>query len=97
MVVVATAFVTEARSKMLAVATNGEPASYVKRPSAQWAINSPRRVTAIAQAGKAWAAIALSRIENAPRKVSSCALALRTRKAKPAGGFWVAVKVVSEG
>src|SRR6266404_6042152 len=97
MVAVATTFVTEARSKMLALVTKGEAGSYVKCPSAWWAINSPRRVTASAQAGKAWAPIVFCRIENALRKASRCALVLRTRKAKPAAGFCVIVKVVSEG
>src|SRR5208282_5346688 len=83
MAVVATTLVSEARSKMLAVVTSGEDGSSVKRPRALWATSSPRKVTAIEQAGKARAAMAFSRTLKALRKRSSCAAGLRTRKEKP--------------
>ena len=64
----------------------------MKWPRALWAMSSPRRVTASEQAGKARAAMAFSRSAKAVPKRASCAALLRTRKEKPAGGFWVAVK-----
>src|SRR5216684_2264437 len=92
MAVVAMTLVSEARSKILAVVTSDEARSYVKRPRALWATSSPPKVTASEQAGNARAAIAFSSMPKASRNRSSCATELRTRKEKPAGGFWVVVK-----
>src|ERR1039458_784860 len=83
MAVVATTFVSEARSKRLAVVTSGEAGSYAKRPRALWATSSPRNVIASEQAGKARAAAAFSRMLKALGNWSSCATQLRTRKEKP--------------
>src|SRR5260370_35026088 len=81
--VVATTFVSEARSKMLAVVTSGEAGSYMKRPRALWATSSPPKVTASEQAGKTRAAMAFSRMPKAVRNRASCAAKLRARKEKP--------------
>jgi hypothetical protein len=70
-VVVATAFVTEARSKRVEGVTDGEFASYVKWPKDLRTTSFSPCVTAIAAAGKARAAIASFRIEKAEEKRSS--------------------------
>src|SRR5260370_42292498 len=81
--VVATTFVSEARSKMLAVVTSGEAGSYMKRPRALWATSSPPKVTASEQAGKTRAAMGVSRMAQALRKPASLAEKLPAREEKP--------------
>jgi hypothetical protein len=72
MVVVATGLVNEARSNRVAGGASGESSSYVKCPKALSATTRSRYVTTIDPAGKAWAAIASSRIEKGEEKVLSC-------------------------
>lgn len=72
MVVVATGFVNEARSKRVAGVARGESSSYVKCPKALSAIRRLWCVTAMEAAGKTRAEIAFSRIEKAEEKVLSC-------------------------
>src|SRR5260370_41022184 len=83
MAVVATTFVSEARSKMLAVVTSGEAGSYVKRPRALWATSSPPKVTASEQAAKERAPMAFSRMPKELRQPSALARQLLKRKEKP--------------
>jgi len=67
-VVVATAFVTEARSKRVVGVTDGEFASYVKWPKDLRTTSFSPCVTATEAAGKARSAIACSRTEKAEEK-----------------------------
>jgi hypothetical protein len=85
MVVVATAFVTEARSKRVAGVTSrskpppsrevrekgGAPFGYLKWPKELSAIRRSPCVTAMEAAGNAWVEIASFRIEKAEEKSSS--------------------------
>jgi len=64
--------------------------------NARWAMSS-LQVYGERAAGKGASITAFASTENASQKISSCAPMLRTRKEKPAGGFWIAVKVVFEG
>jgi hypothetical protein len=68
MVVVATTFETEARSKRVRGVGCGEVGSYVKWPKARRASSLPSCVTAIEAAGKAWAAMASWRMRKALAK-----------------------------
>lgn len=68
MVVVATALVTEARSKRVSGMGWGEAAFRVKRPKARRATSLAWCVTAMEAAGKAHAAMASSRMAKAAAK-----------------------------
>ena len=71
------------REHQVTVVTSGEAGSYVKPPRALWATSSPWKVTASEHPGKARAAMAFSRMPNAPENRSSCATKLRARKENP--------------
>lgn len=72
MLVVATAFETDARSKTLSPFTGDDSGSKVKRPKPRCATSCPPCVTAIAAPGKARAWMAFSRISNDRGNTDSC-------------------------
>jgi hypothetical protein len=69
MLVVATTFVSDARSKMLSASTSGEPTSKVNRPSAFNATSLLLCVMAMAALGNAFCSTASVRILKALEKI----------------------------